>query len=36
MSLKNFLTENNIKMDGVCIDSIVTLLNNNFKIEKKT
>ena len=35
MSLRNFLVDNNINMDGVWIDSIVTLINNNFKIEKK-
>ena len=35
ISLRNFLVDNNIKMDGVWIDSIVTLLNNNFKIEKR-
>ena len=35
ISLKNFLTDNNINMDGVWIDSIVTLVKNNFKIEKK-
>jgi hypothetical protein len=35
MSLRNFLVDNNINMDGVWIDSIVTLVKNNFKIEKK-
>ena len=35
MSLRNFLVDNNVHMDGLWIDSIVTLLNNNFKIEKK-
>jgi hypothetical protein len=35
MSLRKFLMDNNINMDGVWIDSIVTLINKNFKIEQK-
>ena len=35
ISLKRFLTDNKVNMDGVWIDSIVTLLNNNFKIVKR-
>ena len=35
MSLRNFLTDNKVNMNGVRINSIVTLINNNFDIEKK-
>ena len=35
MSLRKFLMDNNINMDGVWIDSIVTLINKNFKIKQK-
>ena len=35
MSLRKFFIENNINMEGIWIDSIVTLINNNFKITKK-
>lgn len=35
MSLKNFLVNNNIKMNGVWIDPIVTLVNKNFEIDEK-
>jgi hypothetical protein len=35
MSLRQFLIDNGVNMDGVWVNSIVTLLNNNFKIEKK-
>lgn len=36
MSLRKFLINNGIDMDGVWIQSIVTLVNKNFKIEEKT
>ncbi len=35
ISLKKFLADNGINMGGVWINSIVTLINNNFKIEQK-
>ena len=35
MSLKKFLEDNGVNMDGVWISSIVTLIDNNFKIEQK-
>lgn len=35
MSLRKFLIDNNIRMDNVYIDSIVTLVNNNFRIERR-
>ena len=35
MSLKKFLMDNNVNMDGIWIDSIVTLINKNFKIKQK-
>lgn len=35
MSLKKFLEKNNVNMYGVWIDPIVTLVNNNFKINEK-
>lgn len=35
MSLKKFLEDNGVNIDGVWISSIVTLVNNNFKIEQK-
>jgi len=35
ISLRNFLIDNGVNMDGVWVNSIVTLLNNNFKIEQK-
>jgi len=35
MSLKNFFIANGVKMDGVWVSSIVTLVDNNFKIEQK-
>ena len=35
MSLRKFFMDNNVNMDGVWIDSIVTLINNNFKITQK-
>ena len=35
MSLRNFFIDNNVNMEGVWIDSIVTLINNNFKIKQK-
>ena len=35
ISLRKFLIDNGINMDGVWVNSIVTLLNNNFKIEQK-
>jgi hypothetical protein len=34
MSLRTFLIDNGINMDGVWIHSIVTLLNNNFEFQK--
>ena len=36
MSLRRFLVNNGIEMDRVWIQSIVTLVNKNFKIEEKT
>lgn len=35
MSLKKFLEDNGVDMDGIWISSIVTLIDNNFKIEQK-
>lgn len=35
ISLRKFLINNGINMDGVWVNSIVTLLDNNFKIEEK-
>ena len=35
ISLKKFLEDNGVNMDGVWISSIVTLIDNNFKIEQK-
>ena len=35
MSLRKFLEDNGINMEGVWINSIVTLINKNFKIEQK-
>ena len=35
MALRKFLKNNNIQMDKVYINSIVTLVNNNFKIERR-
>jgi hypothetical protein len=35
MSLRKFLVDNGINMDGIWVNSIVTLINNNFKIEQK-
>jgi hypothetical protein len=35
MSLRKFLIDNKINMEGIWIDSIVTLVNNNFKIERR-
>jgi hypothetical protein len=35
MSLRKFLIDNGVNMEGVWVNSIVTLLNNNFKIEQK-
>ena len=35
MSLKKFLEDNGVNMDGVWISSIVTIIDNNFKIEQK-
>ena len=35
MSLRKFFMDNNVNMDGIWIDSIVTLINNNFKIKQK-
>ncbi len=35
MSLRKFLIDNGVNMDGVWVNSIVTLLDNNFKIEEK-
>ena len=35
MSLRKFLTSNGVNMDGVWVSSIVTLLEKNFKIEKR-
>ncbi len=35
MSLRKFLMDNNLNMKGVWIDSIVTLINKNFKIAQK-
>lgn len=35
MSLKKFLVDNGINMDDVWVNSIVTLINKNFKIEQK-
>lgn len=34
MSLRKFLIDNGVNMDGVWVSSIVTLLDKNFKIEK--
>ena len=36
MSLRRFLINNGIDMEGIWIQSIVTLVNRNFKIEEKT
>ena len=35
MSLKKFLEDNGVNMDSIWISSIVTLIDNNFKIEQK-
>jgi len=35
MSLRKFLISNGVNMNGVWVSSIVTLLDKNFKIEKK-
>lgn len=35
MSLKKFLEDNGVNINGVWINSIVTLIDNNFKIEQK-
>ena len=34
-SLRKFLIDNDINLEGIKIDSIVTLVNNNFKIERR-
>lgn len=36
ISLRKFLIDNGINMDGIWIQSIVTLVNKNFKIVEKT
>lgn len=36
ISLRKFLMDNDVNMDGIWVNSIVILLNNNFKIEKKS
>lgn len=35
LSLKKFLVDNGVNMDGIWVNSIVTLINNNFRIEQK-